>query len=100
MHYIVQPGDTMHSIAMNNETTVSDLMALNPQIRNPHRIYPGERITISSSSNHWGRNRWDEQNQWQGHNQGQGHDQWQGHNQWQGHDQRDHNQPSQHHGNW
>ena len=63
MYYYVQPGDSMHSIAMAYNTTVSDLMSLNPQISNPHRIHVGERIKVSSGNqwgnrNQWGRNEW------------------------------------------
>jgi LysM repeat protein len=53
MYYYVQPGDSMHSIAMAYNTTVRHLMHLNPQIRNPHRIHVGERIKVSSGD-HWG----------------------------------------------
>ena len=67
MYYYVQPGDSMHSIAMDYNTTVSDLMDLNPQIRNPHRIHVGERIKVSSGKK-WGHNQW-------------GHNQW-GRNEW------------------
>ena len=47
----------MHSIAMDYNTTISNLMDLNPQIRNPHRIHVGERIRVSSGD-HWGGNQW------------------------------------------
>ena len=63
MYYYVKPGDSMHSIAMAYNTTVSNLMSLNPQIRNPHRIHVGERIKVSSG-NRWGHNQWGG-NQWQ-----------------------------------
>ncbi|SPF40831.1 N-acetylmuramoyl-L-alanine amidase sle1 (fragment) [Candidatus Desulfosporosinus infrequens] len=52
MYYTVQSGDSLHSIAVAYNTTVSNLMSLNSQISNPNQIYPGERIKVSSSS-HW-----------------------------------------------
>ena len=66
MYYIIRRGDSLHSIAMQYGTTVSHLMNLNPKIRNPHQIYPGERIEVSSGSQ-WGRNQW--------HGAQRGHDQ-------------------------
>ena len=53
MYYTIQPGDSLHSIAMQYNTTVSNLMDLNPQISNPHRIHVGERIKVG---NQWGGN--------------------------------------------
>jgi LysM repeat protein len=53
MYYIIQPGDSLHSIANKYGTTISKLMALNPQISNPHHIHPGERIRVSYG-NQWG----------------------------------------------
>ncbi|MDR3543108.1 MAG: LysM domain-containing protein [Desulfosporosinus sp.] len=62
MYYYVQPGDSLHSIAMAYNTTIGDLMDLNPQIRNPHRIHVGERIKVSSGK-HWGGRQWG-RNEW------------------------------------
>ncbi|SPF36877.1 LysM domain-containing protein (fragment) [Candidatus Desulfosporosinus infrequens] len=56
MYYIIRRGDSLHSIAVHYGTTVSNLMALNPQISNPHKIHVGERILISSKSKKWGSN--------------------------------------------
>ncbi|MDR3587817.1 MAG: LysM domain-containing protein [Desulfosporosinus sp.] len=81
MYYYVQPGDSMHSIAMAYNTTVRDLMNLNPQISNPHRIHVGERIKVSSGK-HWGHNQWGGNNEW-------------GRNQWHGGENK---KPSKHHG--
>jgi len=76
MYYYVQPGDSMHSIAMAYNTTVRHLMHLNPHIRNPHRIHVGERIKVSSGDqwgdnewgdNEWGRNQWYENDHHRGH---------------------------------
>ena len=38
---------TDEAIAARNGTTVRALCALNPQIANPNRIYPGERVRLS-----------------------------------------------------
>ena len=43
----VVQGDTLWAIAARNGTTVRALCALNPQIANPNRIYPGERVRLS-----------------------------------------------------
>lgn len=53
MYYYVQPGDSLHSIAMQYDTTVRHLMDLNPQIRDFYRLYVGERIRVSSGD-YWG----------------------------------------------
>lgn len=55
MTYIVQPGDSLHSIAGQYHTTVKHLVDLNPQISNPNRIHVGERIAVA---NRWGLNPW------------------------------------------
>ncbi len=44
--YTVQPGDTMYSISRLYNTTVSALLAVNPQITNPWLIYPGQVIIV------------------------------------------------------
>ncbi|MDR3599693.1 MAG: LysM domain-containing protein [Desulfosporosinus sp.] len=54
MYYVIRRGDSLHSIAIKYRTTVSNLMNLNPQIRNPHQIHPGERIKVSSGKQ-WGK---------------------------------------------
>jgi len=71
----------MHSIAMAYNTTVRDLMSLNPQIRNPHRIHVGERIKVSSGDQ-WGHRQWGHEEARRGHNQWGGN-QWSG-DQWSG----------------
>ena len=60
MYYIVQPGDSLHSIAMQYNTTVRHLMDLNPRISNPHRIHVGERIEVGNQRglNPWRGNEW------------------------------------------
>lgn len=58
MYYKVQPGDTLHNIAMQYHTTVRQLRALNPQISNPNRIRVGEKIQVG--------NQWSGLNPWWG----------------------------------
>lgn len=47
--YTVEKGDTLGNIAYDNDTSVSKLAKLNPQIRDINLIYVGEEITISDS---------------------------------------------------
>lgn len=60
MNYIVQPGDSLYDIAMQNNITVNQLMDLNPRISDPNRIYVGERLEVGSqwSVNPWAGNEW------------------------------------------
>lgn len=44
--YIVKKGDTLSKIAKANGTTVKAILALNPAITNPNRIYVGQTIRI------------------------------------------------------
>jgi LysM repeat protein len=44
--YIVKRGDTLGTIARRYNTTVAVLLRLNPQIRNPNRIFVGQRIRV------------------------------------------------------
>jgi hypothetical protein len=45
--YVVQPGDTLSTIAARNATTWPDLYEANDDvIDDPHRIYPGQRLTV------------------------------------------------------
>lgn len=48
--YIVQSGDTLTGIAARFGLTLQQLVAANPQIPNPDRIYPGQRINIPSGT--------------------------------------------------
>ncbi len=45
--YIVQPGDTLSAIAERHDMTLDALLALNPSIQDPNRIFPGQRITVA-----------------------------------------------------
>ncbi len=48
--YTVQRGDYLVKIARTCGVTYADLLAANPTITNPSRIYPGQVINIPSSS--------------------------------------------------
>lgn len=48
--YTVLRGDSLYSIANTFGTTVSALLAANPSITNPGRIYPGWRLSIPVSN--------------------------------------------------
>ena len=49
--YIVVRGDTLSRIARRNQISLAALLALNPQIKNPNLIRPGQRIIIGYTSN-------------------------------------------------
>lgn len=46
MTYVVKSGDTLHSIARRHGTTVGRILQLNPQIKNPNLIFPGQVIQL------------------------------------------------------
>ena len=46
-YYTVQEGDSLSAIASRYDTSVVKLILLNPQIKNPHLIYPGDVIRLS-----------------------------------------------------
>lgn len=48
--YTVKSGDTMFEIAKRNQLSLSALIAANPQISNPDRIFPGQVICIPASA--------------------------------------------------
>ena len=45
-YYIVKSGDTLSAIAVKHHTTVKNLLALNPKIKNPDLIYVGDAIRL------------------------------------------------------
>jgi len=49
--YVVKPGDTLGKIASKTGTSLSALLAVNPQIVNPSLIYVGQVINLPSGSN-------------------------------------------------
>jgi len=48
--YVVQWGDTMRKIAARLNVSLADLIAVNPQIRNPSVIYIGQVIHVPASA--------------------------------------------------
>lgn len=44
--HIVQPGDTLTTIATAKNVTPNEILAANPNIRNPNLIFQGQRIMI------------------------------------------------------
>jgi uncharacterized YkwD family protein/spore coat assembly protein SafA len=44
--HTVQPGDTMWKISVRYQVGLSEIIAANPQIKNPNLIYPGQKINI------------------------------------------------------
>ena len=45
-YYTVKAGDCLSTIADRYNTSVVKLMLLNPQIKNPHLIHPGDVIRL------------------------------------------------------
>lgn len=46
MRYIIQPGDTLFTLARRYGTTVDAIVAANPEILDPNVIFVGQIITI------------------------------------------------------
>ena len=46
--YTVVAGDSMWKIAVRYEIGVSEIIAANPQVKNPNLIYPGQVLNIPS----------------------------------------------------
>ena len=49
--YTVKKGDTLSQIALKYGTSVSSIVALNPIIKNPNLIYPGQIFIINTNCN-------------------------------------------------
>lgn len=47
----VRRGDSIYSIAKNNQTTLRNLQSANPQIRPPYHLQPGMRLKIPQQQN-------------------------------------------------
>ncbi|EGK09638.1 peptidoglycan hydrolase [Desmospora sp. 8437] len=47
--YVVKKGDTLSKIAAKHHMNLKALLKKNPQVRNPDRIYVGDRIRVSGS---------------------------------------------------
>jgi LysM repeat protein len=48
--YKVVKGDNLTKIAKRNNTTIKELLRLNPQIKNPDLIYPGQVFTVKEKA--------------------------------------------------
>lgn len=48
--YTVVKGDSLWRIAVKNQIGISELIAANPQIKDPALIYPGQKINIPNIS--------------------------------------------------
>lgn len=48
--YTIKKGDTLSHIAVKYGTTVNSIDSLNPFIKNPNLIYPGQILTIKTTS--------------------------------------------------
>lgn len=48
--YTVQPGDSLWKIAVRYQVGLSEIIAANPQFKNPNLIYPGQKVTIPDLS--------------------------------------------------
>ena len=49
-NYEVVSGDTLGAIAERHSTTVTRLLRLNPAIKNPDRIYPGQALVVPAAN--------------------------------------------------
>ena len=49
-NYTVKSGDTLSGIASKNNTTVANLLSLNPDITNADLIYVGQVIVVSGAA--------------------------------------------------
>ena len=47
--YTIQKGDYLGKIAKDAEISLRDLLKINPQIKDPNKIMPGEKIKLPSS---------------------------------------------------
>lgn len=52
--YVVQAGDNLFRIAVQNNTTVATLLSLNPSIANPNVIFVGQRLNLPDGSDDGG----------------------------------------------
>jgi uncharacterized YkwD family protein/spore coat assembly protein SafA len=48
--YTIRYGDTMWKIAVRYQVGLSEIIAKNPHIKNPALIYPGQKLTIPSTT--------------------------------------------------
>lgn len=51
--YTIQKGDTLRKIAARINSTVNDILAVNPQILDANKIYIGQVINLPASATHY-----------------------------------------------
>lgn len=51
--YTIQSGDTLRKIATRINSTVSDILAVNPQITDANKIYVGQVINLPASASYY-----------------------------------------------
>jgi peptidoglycan endopeptidase LytE len=51
--YTIQSGDTLRKIAARINSTVNDILAVNPQIADANKIYVGQVINLPSSATYY-----------------------------------------------
>jgi uncharacterized YkwD family protein/spore coat assembly protein SafA len=44
--YTVKPGDSLWIISLKYQVGLSEIIAANPQFKNPNLIYPGDKVTV------------------------------------------------------
>lgn len=49
MNYTIKKGDTLSELARRNNTTITELLKLNPSIKNPDRILAGATLQLPSA---------------------------------------------------
>ncbi|WP_432667620.1 SafA/ExsA family spore coat assembly protein [Wukongibacter baidiensis] len=49
--YIVKKGDSLWKIAVRYQVGISEIIAANPQFKNPDLIYPGDKVYVPLFSN-------------------------------------------------
>ncbi len=55
-YYTVRSGDTLSKIAIRYNTSISSIVSLNPSIKNPNLIFPGQRLLINVNQDFGGQN--------------------------------------------
>ncbi|HYF83701.1 MAG TPA: SafA/ExsA family spore coat assembly protein [Clostridia bacterium] len=48
--YTIRSGDTMWKIAQKYQVGISEIISKNPQVKNPSMIYPGQKLTIPTTT--------------------------------------------------
>ncbi|MHB8061239.1 MAG: SafA/ExsA family spore coat assembly protein [Ruminiclostridium sp.] len=48
--YTVKSGDSIWKISVKYQMGISEILAKNPQVKNPSLIYPGQKLTIPGAN--------------------------------------------------